>query len=1140
MSQAKAERPDFSFNKGINSDASPLTFPPNFSTDEQNYELMLDGTRRRRRGLEAETDTVLSATQPEGAGVRTFKWRAVGGDPDLNFHCVQVGSFMYFMDDTSTPSDNVRNFTIDLTTLAVEGFSSVAGDYLVDMAFGRGQAIIVGQYLEPHSISYDVDTDNIITTPITIRERDFQGVEDGFDNQTKSGTLFDPYQYNLVNQGWIYGDILTFHAEQGSYPSKNMIPWFGYRRATVTGFDPNDGTKQFSSDKLVAEIFQDAPAPRGHFIRNPFDTNATLVVETETVKNYVSLIKPSGHAHFDQLAPPGIPSQENGPNFMNLPGTTLLTFKFDSPHFLSVGNVVNFFTEAAGKIGSNSGDGNRLWEIKGNHTVEAVIDGNTISFYNTIVDDAAGWRSTWPFSYWPTMYAFVGGDTVTIEGTIIDERPTAVTFFAGRAIYAGVPHPTLGSALFVSQVVEVDAQYGKCYQVADPTSDKISDLVDTDGLVIRIPELGRVYRLIPNGASCIVYASNGVWQVGPGAAGYFTATSYSIRKLSDVQVVNATSVMQAEGVPCLWASSGIFVIVEDPNNGFLVVRSITEQKIDTLYAGLGEAVRKTATGDFDPVNKRACWIYVEDGEYFALVYDLRFQAFTKWKFEAPVSDMFTVTDLNSATSTLRFICFTSNEFVVASATSVEFEDFGVATEAFMVTGFDTAQSPARRKQAPLVTVFSKRTEQVIPGTSVDIPDSMLIAVSTSGVDGTHQAMRSVDGAIFTLLETPLNTNSPASGFIWQGLAHSPELNLIVAVASDLSQPIMRSSDGGLSWTLAFGPVSGVGCTSIAWSPTLRLFAATLSSATTAIITSPDGETWTPRSTPSFLAPTSIVWCEGAGGRFVAGQITNGTDAVITSDNGATWVARTTVATNPIYELATTGVHVVGVNRGDTKVIRSADGGITWASQATGAGFGLGDAAFDPVSLKSVAVSTLGVAISAALAGYTAIGAPLTVQWEGACYSTAFGGFYISNTPGATVNLRVAKMPDGQNTLVGITTDTTLDAGTWKKILAIDVVASEPTFATINESSTIMQARWDWADNTVAGKWGSERQVYRKRRMFVPEDEVSDELQDGQPVIVTRNKVRGRGRCFQLKFSAEPGKDSHILGWATNFNVYTDT
>lgn len=95
-------------------------------------------------------------------------------------------------------------------------------------------------------------------------------------------------------------------------------------------------------------------------------------------------------------------------------------------------------------------------------------------------------------------------------------------------------------------------------------------------------------------------------------------------------------------------------------------------------------------------------------------------------------------------------------------------------------------------------------------------------------------------------------------------------------------------------------------------------------------------------------------------------------------------------------------------------------------------------------------------------------------------------------------------------------------------------------AITNESSILMQARWDWADNTVSGKWGTERQVYRKARAFVPPDDHPDgPLDDGVPIVVCRNKVRGRGRCLHLKFTCEPGKDAHILGWTINYDILTD-
>lgn len=655
MARVKAERPSFTFNKGLMTDANPLTFPADFSIDELNFELMLDGTRRRRRGLEAETEDVyVTETQSSTAPVRTFKWRAVADDPSLNFHVWQIGSILHFANDVPEPSSSIRNFTVDLVSQAVEGYEAQVDDTVVDMAFGRGHAIVTGKYIEPFYLEYSIADDEVVATRIDIRERDFQGVVDGVDNQTKPSTLSDAYAYNLVNQGWKFGDVELYFAAESNYPSKNMLYYLGYRRQTVAGYSDIDGTRQFSPDKLIAELFQDAPAPRGHFIQNPFDTTVNVTVESETVKNYVGGGWAPGS---DDGFLPNSPNEMSLPSASNPTTQSLLTVTFQYPHFLVAGNVFTMYTANNGKIGSTTGDNNRWWDIVGNRTVEAVVDSRTVSFYNTLTNDHAGWRNTWPYSYYPNVYAYVGGTVLNIDGAIIDERPTCTAFYAGRAWYAGVPHPRLGSALYFSQVVEVDEQYGKCYQVADPTDENISDLLPTDGGVLRIPEVGRVYKLMPFSSSLLVFASNGMWEIGPGQSGYFTATSYSIRKISDTRVVNATSIVEAEGVPLCWARSGIFALVQDTNTGFLTAQSLTAQRIDTLYSTLGEAIKATATGDFDQVNKRAVWVYQDGAVSEALVFDLKFQAFTPWRFETQVSDIFTTTDVNASNTTLRFIAF---------------------------------------------------------------------------------------------------------------------------------------------------------------------------------------------------------------------------------------------------------------------------------------------------------------------------------------------------------------------------------------------------------------------------------------------------------------------------------------------------
>ncbi len=741
MAKSRAERPSFNFSKGLNTDAPLLVFPQDFTTDEVNFELMLDGTRRKRRGLEAEGVTSeIAIPVSEGFAVRTFKWRSVNTSPDLNFHVWQIGYTLVFADDVPNPTSSLRAFTVDLRNFAVSGHSTdnEIGQNYVDMAFGRGHAIVVGKYIEPTLLIFNEEDDLIEPTQIQIRERDFQGLEDGIDNVTRPGTLTDTYAYNLVNQGWVYGDILMFQEDIGNYPSKNMIPWLGFRREVIEGFNPDDGTKVFSPDKLVAELFQDAPSPKGHFIQNPFDTTVNVEVDTETIKNYVVY---SGGGNAEGISPEPNGWLPKSPNGLPLPSEStpttrpLVQITFQSPHFLSPGEQFDIYTEKLGKIGSLTGDKNRWWGFGGgannqdpSHIVESVIDDYTITFYTEINNDHAGWRNTWPWAYYPVAYSFAGGTVLNIDGRVISERPTAAAFFAGRAWYAGVPNAALGSALFFSQVVEVDSQYGKCYQVADPTDENISDLVATDGGVLRIPEMGRVLRLLPYSNFLLVFASNGVWQIGPGSSGYFTANSYSVRKLTDVGCESARSVVLGEEVPCYWGRSGIFCFVQDSNSGFLVAQSLTRDKIDNFYKAIDEADRKDASGDWDEVNKRIVWTYHEtneddEEEYKALCFDVKFGAFTPWLFGVAVHDIFTTTDtLSSEVSALRFICTTDfGTTQVAKATSLTFQDFGTTPYvAYMVTGYDTAQSPTRYKYAPVITSFMKR-----PGVPPEEPSFFL-------------------------------------------------------------------------------------------------------------------------------------------------------------------------------------------------------------------------------------------------------------------------------------------------------------------------------------------------------------------------------------------------------------------------------
>ena len=85
---------------------------------------------------------------------------------------------------------------------------------------------------------------------------------------------------------------------------------------------------------------------------------------------------------------------------------------------------------------------------------------------------------------------------------------------------------------------------------------------------------------------------------------------------------------------------------------------------------------------------------------------------------------------------------------------------------------------------------------------------------------------------------------------------------------------------------------------------------------------------------------------------------------------------------------------------------------------------------------------------------------------------------------------------------------------------------------VNPSGCLMQTRWDFTDNSYAGKWQDEVQVYRQLRPYFASP--STTFDDGYPLVITRNKLRGRGKAVQMKFTSQTGKDMQLVGWTGTF------
>jgi hypothetical protein len=71
------------------------------------------------------------------------------------------------------------------------------------MASGKGHLFVVQEFIDPVTVTYNLEDDDITSIRIWIMMRDFDGVNDGLPNDVEPVTLSKEHHYNLRNQGWV-------------------------------------------------------------------------------------------------------------------------------------------------------------------------------------------------------------------------------------------------------------------------------------------------------------------------------------------------------------------------------------------------------------------------------------------------------------------------------------------------------------------------------------------------------------------------------------------------------------------------------------------------------------------------------------------------------------------------------------------------------------------------------------------------------------------------------------------------------------------------------------------------------------------------------------------------------------------------
>lgn len=218
--------------------------------------------------------------------------------------------------------------------------------------------------------------------------------------------------------------------------------------------------------------------------------------------------------------------------------------------------------------------------------------------------------------------------------------PSVLEQYAGRIWYAGFSgevndgddrSPRMTSYVLFSQLVNDPTQINRCYQEADPTSAVDPDLVATDGGFIKVDGAYNI-RALKAVQSSLFVLDNGVWQISGIDKNTFTATSYSVDKISTEGCISGTSVVNTSDSLFYWSHESINSIRRN-EFGDWVVDDITENTIRSFYADIPLSDKKGSVGYYDPSLSITRWIY---GNTVAgksvtneLVLNLKYPSFTK-------------------------------------------------------------------------------------------------------------------------------------------------------------------------------------------------------------------------------------------------------------------------------------------------------------------------------------------------------------------------------------------------------------------------------------------------------------------------------------------------------------------------------
>jgi hypothetical protein len=331
-------------------------------------------------------------------------------------------------------------------------------------------------------------------------------------------------------------------------------------------------------------------------------------------------------------------------------------------------------------------------------------------------------------------------DCTTVQGATLTTNPypygtpdipVCTAFFAGRVFYGAK-----NNVMFSQIVGTTNKNFGECYSTADPTSEEISDIIDTDGGMIVISGASGIFKLVEFSDTLLVFAKNGIWAIS-GSDASFTATHYSVSKISDYTAVSKEAILALPGTVTFLSTAGIMTTSKDKVTLMGTVDNLSKGRVQEYYNKFSREELEVADLKF---SKKEEVLYIRFGNE-VLALDSTLAAY--YKLEIPtgcvgmlyqddtavvVSESNIVHETNqvvdggedvvvsldttiSVIPQIRFLYNNGNSLEEYSMENTSYKDFGTDNyDAYFVTSNLMFDTPMSKKRIPQLSCWFEKTE----------------------------------------------------------------------------------------------------------------------------------------------------------------------------------------------------------------------------------------------------------------------------------------------------------------------------------------------------------------------------------------------------------------------------------------------